>query len=281
MTDATTTAAPPAPADGVIGTLNFLRPGSPRPVTYRHQPPEGVPWISGEYEPVHVAIRNGRPAADRGKLSLDRCGFELIRQASALSDFSDPAQIRAVYHPESAAIIRAATGASDVLVFDHTLRDSLQGAPTTNALREPVRRVHNDQTPDSAERRIRDQLPADEADRWLDRRHAIINLWRPLSTVEQLPLAMCDARTIAPADLVLATLIYENRVGESYHFHHNPAQGWYYFPRLGPDECLLLKIFDSRTDVARMTAHTAFDDPTTAPDAAPRRSIELRAIAFW
>ncbi len=49
-----------------------------------------------------------------------------------------------------------------------------------------------------------------------------------------------------------------------------------------PDEVLLLKCFDTARDGrARWTAHTAFDDPTSPPDAAPRQSIETRTIAFF
>ena len=37
----------------------------------------------------------------------------------------------------------------------------------------------------------------------------------------------------------------------------------------------------SRTACARWTAHTAFDDPTSPPDARPRESIEIRTLAFF
>ena len=44
----------------------------------------------------------------------------------------------------------------------------------------------------------------------------------------------------------------------------------------------MLKIYDSQTDgTARLTAHTAFDDPTTPADAPARRSIEVRSLVFW
>jgi hypothetical protein len=47
-------------------------------------------------------------------------------------------------------------------------------------------------------------------------------------------------------------------------------------------EATLLKVYDSATDGrARLTAHTAFEDPSSAPNAPPRRSIEIRAMAFW
>ena len=169
-----------------------------------------------------------------------------------------------------------------MVVFDHTVRDSARGSRTTRSLREPVRRVHNDQTFDSGPRRVRDHLPPEEAAERLKHRFAIINLWRPLATVEQLALALCDARSIATDDLVPSDLVYPDKVGEIYSLLHNPEHRWYWFPRLRSDEALLLKIYDSSTDgIARLTAHTAFDDPTTRPEAPPRRSIELRTLVLW
>ncbi|KAF1048729.1 CmcJ/NvfI family oxidoreductase [Xylophilus sp.] len=275
--------APAVPAGEVEAELNYLRAGSPRPVSYTFEPPPGVPWTTGEVEPHRVRIRDARPLAALGELSLDRSGFERIVRPSALADFSDEAAIRAVYYPESEAILREATGAEKIVIFDHTLRDSALGSRdrSQGGLREPVGRVHDDQTFTSGPRRVRDHLPADEAERRLKRRFAIVNLWRPLATVEQWPLALCDARSIAPQDLVPSSLVYPDKVGETYSFLYSPAHRWYYFPRLTPAEALLLKIYDAREDVARLTAHTAFDDPTSPADAAPRRSIELRALVFW
>ncbi|MGE0797649.1 MAG: CmcJ/NvfI family oxidoreductase [Lautropia sp.] len=266
----------------VRASVNYLAPESPRPVSYTFEPPPGIPWTTGEYSPQRVTIHDGRPLAALGELSLDRSGFSQITHRSAVTDFGDEAAIRAIYYPESAEVLRAATGAERVVIFDHTLRDSEKGSRATSALREPVRRVHNDQTPAASRRRVRDHLPADEAARRLEHRFAIINLWRPLATVEQLPLALCDARTIAPEDLVPSDLVYRDKVGETYSFRYNPAHRWYWFPRLRSDEALLLKIFDSHEDgTARLTAHTAFEHPDTPAEAPPRRSIELRALVFW
>jgi hypothetical protein len=266
----------------VQAELNYLQPGESRPVSYTFEPPPGVPWTTGELVPQRVAIHDGRPLAALGELSLDRSGFAYRGHRSALGDFSDDAAIRSIYYPESAQLLREATGAEKVVVFDHTLRDSANGTRATAALREPVRRVHNDQTFVSGPRRVRDHLPPQEAAERLRHRFAIINLWRPLATVEQWPLALCDARSIAPEDLVPSDLVYRDKVGETYGFLHNPNHRWYWFPRLRPDEVLLLKIYDSREDgTARLTAHTAFEHPSQPPDAAPRRSIELRALVFW
>jgi hypothetical protein len=47
-----------------------------------------------------------------------------------------------------------------------------------------------------------------------------------------------------------------------------------------PEEVLVFKLFDSDAARVQWTAHTAFDDPTAAPDAPPRESIEIRTISF-
>jgi len=105
-----------------------------------------------------------------------------------------------------------------------------------------VRRVHNDQTFVSAPRRVRDHLPAEEAEARLRQRFAIINVWRPIGTpVETSPLALCDARSIAREDLVASDLVYRDKVGETYSFQHNANHRWYYFPHVRPDEVVLLK----------------------------------------
>lgn len=266
----------------VEAELNYLAPGTPRPVNYTFEPPEGTPWQTGVLEARRVTIQDTRPLAQSGELRLDRQGFQLVAHRSALNDFSDDERIRNIYYPEAEALLRATTGAAKAVIFDHTLRDSAQGSRANAALREPVRRVHNDQTFVSGPRRVRDHLNAEEARQRLSRRFAIVNLWRPLSEVEQLPLALCDARSIVPEDLVASDLVYRDKVGETYSFLANPQHRWFYFPRLRPDEALLLKIYDSLEDgTARLTAHTAFDDPETPDHAAPRRSIELRALVFW
>jgi len=271
-----------ATLSSVEGELNYLKAGQGRPVSYTFEPPAGVPWVTGELEPRRVAIRDGRPLVALRELSLDRSGFTQISHRSVVADFSHDATIRDVYYREAEALLRDVTGAEKIVIFDHTSRDSVQGSRRTAALREPVRRVHNDQTFVSALRRVRDHLPPDESEERLKHRFAIVNLWRPLATVERLPLALCDARSIAFEDMVPSDLVYPDKVGETYSFTWNPKHQWYWFPRMRPDEALLLKIYDSREEgTARFTAHTAFEDPTGAPEAPPRRSIELRALVFW
>jgi hypothetical protein len=95
-------------------------------------------------------------------------------------------------------------------------------------------------------------------------------------------LALCDAGSIEAKDFVPSDLIYRDKVGETYRFMYNPNHRWFYFPHLERNEVILLKCYDSKEDGrARFTAHTAFKDPTSAPNAAPRESIEVRALLFW
>jgi hypothetical protein len=218
-------------------------------------------------------------------LELDVSGFELLGHRSSLSDwdaFRDAERVKAVDYPEVTAALLKHTGADKVVLFDHTLRDSTV-APGHGELREAVRRVHDDQTLDSAPRRVVKHLPPDEAQWRLKRRFAIINFWRPIGgPVLQTPLAVCDARTIEPKDLMASDLVYPDWTGETYSVAFNPRHRWYWYPRQTPLEATLLKVYDSATDGrARLTAHTAFEDPSSAPNAPPRRSIEIRAMVFW
>ncbi|HET6195714.1 MAG TPA: CmcJ/NvfI family oxidoreductase, partial [Acetobacteraceae bacterium] len=204
-------------------------------------------------------------------------------QQSAVRDFWDEDELRRVYYPEVQRVIAEATGASKVFIFDHTLRRRVKGAVdwSREAPRQPATRVHVDHTAKSGPQRVRDFF-GDEAEELLRGRVQVINLWRPIrGPLRDAPLAVCDAASVAPEDLVPSDLVYQNRVGETYGVHYNPAHRWFYVPEMQPDEALLLKCYDSATDGrARFAPHTAFDDPTAPADVLPRESIEIRTLVF-
>ncbi len=266
--------------DYVMARINYLVPGGPKPVAYQFEPPPGIPVRSGRYAEYPVVVRNARAIAAR--LSLDREGFAFLRHSGTALDFDDADAVKAAYYPEIESEVKAATGAARVLVFDHTVRHGDADRRGEKGGREPVKRAHNDYTVKSGPRRVRDLL-GPEAAALLERRFAIVNFWRPIvGPVEESPLALCDAHSIAPGDLVATDLVYRDRIGEVYSLAHAPAHRWYYFPRMERDEAVFIKCFDSAADGrARFAAHSAFDDPTTAPGAAPRHSIELRTLAFF
>jgi hypothetical protein len=264
----------------VTAELNYLTPTKDRPRTFTFQPPPGEPQSTVVPEPHAVPIYDARSIVD--SISLDREGFALVRQRSAVKDFYNDDEVRSTYYPEAERLIKQATGADRVFVFDHTVRKRIAGAADrSGGLRQPVGRVHVDHTDKSGPQRVRDLIP-DEADALLKGRVQIINLWRPIrGPLQDAPLAVCDARTVKFDELVGSDLVYPNRVGETYSVKYSPEHRWFYVPEMTADEILLLKCFDSKTDGrARFAPHTAFVDPTTPANAAPRESIELRTLVF-
>jgi len=270
-------------ASHVTTTLNYLEPMDGKPATYTYEPPLGTPRRSGNDVGQTVHIRNARLIITH--FSLDEQGFALTPSRSLVSDFYDETEIKAVYYPEIERLVRTQTGASTVLVFDHNLRNAAKAAAGAEAIKEPVRRVHNDFTASSGPNRAQAELAARGLDpaQILRNRFALINVWRPIShPVQEAPIALCDATSIDPQDFVASDLIFRHRVGETYAVTFNPAHRWYYVPQMTPDEALLIKCFDSALDGrARFTAHTAFDDPTSPIDAPPRESIEVRTLAIF
>jgi hypothetical protein len=234
----------------------------------------------GRLDPRRVVIHNGRPRTN--EFALDREGFHFVRHDTKVGDFYKDDDVRGVYYPEMEALVKAESGASRVVVFDHTLRTGDDALREKLKIREVVPRVHNDYTEWSAPQRVRDLVP-DEAEDLLRRRFAIVQVWRPIRLpVESFPLAICDARTVATADLVVSERRYQHRVGQTYAITYNPNHKWFWFPRMRREEAIVFKVFDSMTDGrARFTAHTAFDDPTSPPNARPRESIEIRTLAFF
>jgi hypothetical protein len=234
----------------------------------------------GTIDPHHVVIHNGRQHA--AEFKLERDGFRFVRHDTKVANFFDDAEVRRVYYSEMEELIKAESGASRVVVFDHTLRTGDDAAREQLKIREVVPRVHNDYTEWSGPQRVRDLLP-NEAETLLQRRFAIIQVWRPIRLpVESFPLAICDARSVSADDFVISERRYPNRVGQTYAITYNPNHKWFWFPRMRRDEAIVFKVFDSLKDGrARWTAHTAFDDPTSPPNARPRESIEIRTLAFF
>ena len=227
-----------------------------------------------------VVIENGRLNSE--PFSLDREGFAITRHVTGVRDFGDDYEIKRVYYPEMEVLLKRETGASRVLVFDHNVRRDGGVKEPQSEVRGAVRRIHKDYTLTSAPRRFEDLLGEDVAS-LEGKRTAIVNVWRPIrGPVESVPLALADASSVPAEDVIAADLIYTDRVGEIYYAAYNPDHRWVHFPRLERDEALLIKGYDSADDGrARFSMHTAFDDPTTPEDAAPRESIEVRALVVF
>lgn len=237
----------------------------------------------GNFRTHTVVVHDARqvlPAAD-----LDREGFVLLEQPSALDDFYDDGALRKTYHPELIALIKSLTGAHRVEVFDDTRRSACIDTQQKRGIREPANIVHNDYTAASGPRRLDDFFASapEEAEALRRRRFAIINAWRPINgPVYDQPLVLCDASSIAAGDLVAMERRAEERIGALQVALYNPEQRWYYYRRMRTEEVLLFKTYDSAEDGrARFTPHSSFADPAAPPAAPARESLESRCLVFF
>lgn len=266
----------------VMATLNYSVDNGIPPDYYFYEPEPGTRLNPPGTDLREMPIHDGWPEA--GRLSADREGFEVHEFGARFDQFDDEESVKTRFYEQVIAHVKRHTGAARVVVFDHTIRKRLPAdlKVQTTVQRPAVLLVHSDYTVKSGPQRVRDIL-GDEAEGLLQRRVAFYNVWKPLyRRVEELPLAMCDARTHVEADMLRMDLKYRERTGEIYVMRWNPAHRWVYFPQMEADQALLLKTYDSETDGrARFMGHTAFEHPDTAPDAPKRESIEVRTMAFF
>lgn len=222
---------------------------------------------------------------------LDVQGFELHRHPSACPDFYDEARLIHDYYPEAAAAVRNYTGAIEVFVFDYNVRSTARAARGQHGIRVPVDAAHVDYTTDTGPKRTLEILEQFGRMDLAGNRAALINLWRPITEpVLDVPLALCDVRTVQQKDLVDTAILHymEDRMdqpghtGRIYSLQYNPGHRWAYVSAMQKDEVLLLKCYDSRSGGdGGFTPHTGFKNPACPPVFTPRESIEVRTLAIY
>ncbi len=236
-------------------------------------------------DPHEMSVHDGWHRAD--SFLVDKEGFALHGFKTAFDQWDDDAAVAEMFYPDIVEFLKKTQGAKRILVFDHTIRSRNNESKkltqeTGTSQRAPVMLVHCDYTAESGPLRVQ-QLMGDEAQDLLSRRVAFFNVWKPIRrVVEEHPLAMCDVTSSPPEDFFKLHLRYRDRNGENYVMRHSPTHKWWYFPKMTPDQVILLKTFDSATDGrARFVGHSAFHDPTSPEDAPFRESVEIRTIAFF
>jgi len=286
-------------------TINYANTDSELVYDHRKAGP-GPTHLLDEVNPQSMPIQDGRTLQAAGEeFSLAIQGFKLVRPQLAIdlhqlddvlkaldlhtANCTTPAErdrlIRSEWYPAIEAWMAQHLGAAHVLTFDHTLRaqPSAEG-PTeqSRSRRSPVKTVHNDYTPWSADRQLRQTLPEHGLNTEEYSRYKFINLWLPLlRTVKESPLAMADLRSVDEADFHKMRLIYPEREGQISVISANPKHRWIWFSDMQPGEGLLLRVFDSKQQgPITGVPHTAFDLPGSS-DAPRRTSIELRTIALF
>lgn len=241
---------------------------------YVENPPEGVPPKNYGEDTHGVKINDIRGREQEFDMNIN--GFRTISglPESAEKDFTDDASIEKNYYPEvEKVVLDNIPGAKRVFIFDHTVRRS-----SPNAKRAPVNRAHIDQTTESAIMRVKYHLP-DEADKLLQGRYRLINVWRPLNgPVVASPLAYADSRSVPDEDIVPVEHRYPHRTGYTAGVKYTDQGKWYYWSGMKNDERIFLQCYDSR-DGAR-TPHSAFVDPRTQEGWPGRESIEVRTLVF-
>src|SRR3569833_476767 len=103
----------------VAARLQYLVPMAEKPRSLEYPAPQGVPQTTAVYREREVEIHDVRPVAEG--LSLEHEGFQLLTAPTRLQDFDDEDDIRTRYYDESIELLKAQTGASRVVVFDHTI----------------------------------------------------------------------------------------------------------------------------------------------------------------
>ena len=239
---------------------------------------------------VPIRVHNARlldPPA-----TLDSHGFELVRVGGAAGSRQSVDGRREAYRIESRRLVEALTGCEESLVINQIHRGGFNGlspgdplepaAPGAGAVAVHVRQVHTDISPWVELR--------SEWNAFVKGRHgAVYNVWRSTDLdgpVEDMPLAVCCAASVAHRDMVATWapgLLPGGGGFVSYHLAHDASQRWFYYPRMTSDEALVLRFYDTREPLGgrRGVFHVAVDDPGTPSGARRRESVDIRVAAAF
>lgn len=228
-----------------------------------------------------VDILDARPRDAEGVLDLDGSGFVLTTHRSEVGDFRDRREVGRVYRREWEERLLEMSGADSLLFLPHLIRTE-----TPRDFNDAYARyVHCDFSDTMADemgpKLLAERTGMDRADA---ARHTFVwyNIWQPIEReVQQHPLTLIDATTLAREDVVEYVYSASEVEGVASMPVRDPAHRFYFFPRMQTDEAIVFKQLDPRPGRAYCCPHTSFDDPTAPEDALGRRSIELRAVAVF
>lgn len=245
---------------------------------------------------IPVRIRN--IAGHEAEYSIAKQGFTIGHLESKMGNWRDDDELKQVYFPEVAELLKRETGCKYVFSYEwHVRTGTLEEALATESkgavdINGPVRRVHIDEAPESARREFHYWVHPDDAgnEHLEGRPFGIYNVWKPLNTIRKDPLCLCDQTTVADEDLQVGK-VQVPHMGDIYNFAIRPPReegrhGFVYVREQRPDQALIFRIFDSRIDDkegqkrSHGVAHTSFVDPGTESEA-PRESVEVRSFCVF
>jgi hypothetical protein len=271
----------------VESRVNYIGPMTERPRYYADDCSRDILVL----DPHTIRVDNARLCAQPPSLAGE--GFALIPHRSDVSDFRNPEEIARIYGPETERLLLELTNADKVVLSAPAVRRSadFSSGPVRLTSSGPLYEtrsvyfVHIDISDSTAAQVAQHCRPRHHAPPV--RRFAHYNIWRALSPPPQdLPLALCDSRSVSPSDLVEADAMMDipGKPESSYVglvVRYNSRHRWSHFPDMNRDEVLVFKTHDSDPAHPKHVPHVAFNDPTCPPGAVPRSSIEMRVIAYW
>lgn len=265
--------------------------------------------------PMHDGRCSGMVCDAKGLAAqLDSAGFSLVTDAPVMRsglvqkgvDLQDSDVVDTSYMEFHQEYFQRSLGCHKVVPINYVHRKSgtdnalpgglTQFVPEKGGTTGAIANVHADFTDEAPLlEKIRQMVEEDGETK--GGRFALVNCWRPLTTVYRWPLAICDATTVKDEDLYPRSAP-ENNNAVSNAFPERAMEGehkWYFFPAQTTEELIVFKQWDEDTSmrrqhsafadcklrgVARQTLHSAFDLPAP-PDAPVRWSLEARFACIW
>ena len=203
-------------------------------------------------------------------------GFELVKAPIDI-DFKDHNLVVTQFYEYCEELVEAVTGCDFAKAVQHEYRVGPVASPGKPGSYAPA--AHADMTP----------FIEDAIDTPAGQHFGIFNVWRSVDmdrSIESYPLALCDPSTISADEMVCSNGLRRTDPETKVVFYsliHSNLHQWQYFPRMGPDEVIIFRQYDSRmSDPAqRVTFHTAFTDPSSRDDAPLRTTVEARVLAVF
>ena len=236
-----------------VGSLNFANPVGQNRGTDEQRRAFGAARL-GRPTPIHDArasVGVMEEPVDSTSLLADGAGFLLVHAPSAVSDWTDIAEVAAVYYEESRALLRRLLPAAEVpparshtyrneQIKEHYWEQGVQYGPCAAA-------VHNDYADFIGEDGTVTKKFSEVQGMPTDRRVLGINIWRSVSPepLARFPLAVCDRTSIDCDDLEYD--LNPNAKPKPFNAHYckpNAGQRWNYYSAMIRDEALVFTTYD-------------------------------------